>query len=336
MDPLIFITIFISFFVTYLALPYWIRKAKQIKFLWEDMHKKGHPKNVAGSGGIIVLGGTTIGILSYVAVNIFVFNGDNGTLTKIFALLSVLLISSLIGLIDDFFGWQQGGLSRRSRIMLMVFAAIPLMAINAGSSVVNLPLFGTLDLGILYPLLIIPIGIVGATTTYNFIAGYNGLEASQGIIILSAMSLVTFMNGDKWLSIIALSMVASLIAFYWFNKFPAKVFPGDVMTYSIGALIAGIAILGNMERIAILFFIPYIIETILKLRGNLKKHSFAKLNKDGSLEAPYRKIYGLEHLAIKILKKIKSSKKVYEKDVVYFINGFQILTILIVLLIYYY
>ena len=336
MDPLIFITIFISFFVTYLALPYWIRKTKQIKFLWKDMHKKGHPKNVAGSGGLIVLWGTTIGILSYVAVNIFVFKGDNGTLTKIFALLSVLLISSLVGLIDDFFGWQHGGLSRRSRILLMVFAAIPLMAINAGSSVVNLPLFGTLDLGLFYPLLIIPIGIVGATTTYNFIAGYNVLEASQGIIILSAMSFVTFLNGDRWLSIIALSMVASLTAFYIFNKFPAKVFPGDVMTYSIGALIAGIAILGNMERIAILFFIPYIIETILKLRGNLKKHSFAKLNKDGSLEAPYRKIYGLEHLAIKILKKIKSSKKVYEKDVVYFINGFQILTILIVLLVYYY
>ena len=124
-------------------------------------------------------------------------------------------------------------------------------------------------------------------------------------------------------------MVASLIAFYIFNKYPAKVFPGDILTYSIGALIASIAILGDIEKIAVFFFIPYIIETGLKLRGKLVKESFAKVNKDGSLEMPYKKIYGLEHLAILILKKTKPSKKVYEKDVVYLINGFQILIIIL-------
>src|SRR3989338_8334524 len=103
-------------------------------------------------------------------------------------------------------------------------------------------------------------------------------------------------------------MVAALIAFYIFNKYPAKVFPGDTLTYPVGALIAVIAILGNMEKIAIFFFIPYILETILKLRGGLKKESFAKLNEKGTLEMPYKKIYGLEHLAIKILQKIKLNK----------------------------
>jgi UDP-N-acetylglucosamine--dolichyl-phosphate N-acetylglucosaminephosphotransferase len=123
-------------------------------------------------------------------------------------------------------------------------------------------------------------------------------------------------------------MVASLIPFYIFNKCPAKVFPGNILTYSVGALIATIAILGNLEKIAIFFFIPYILETILKSRGKLVKHSFARVNPDGSLEQPYDKIYGLEHLAIRILKKIKPSKKVYETDVVYLINIFQIAVII--------
>ena len=77
------------------------------------------------------------------------------------------------------------------------------------------------------------------------------------------------------------------------------------MTYAIGALIACIAILGNVEKIAVFFFIPYILETILKLRGKLKKQSFGKVNEDGSLEVPYKKFYGLEHIAIHILKKLK-------------------------------
>jgi hypothetical protein len=67
----------------------------------------------------------------------------------------------------------------------------------------------------------------------------------------------------------------------------------------------------------------------LKLRGQLEKASFGKPKKDGSLDMPFKKIYGLEHLSIYILKKIKPSKKVYEKDVVYFIHGFQIIFILI-------
>jgi hypothetical protein len=44
---------------------------------------------------------------------------------------------------------------------------------------------------------------------------------------------------------------------------------------------------------------------------------------------PYDKIYGLEHLAIFLLKKIKPSKKVYENDVVYLINGFQLVVIIL-------
>ena len=39
-------------------------------------------------------------------------------------------------------------------------------------------------------------------------------------------------------------MVAALLGFYLYNKYPAKVFPGDSMTWAIGALIAGMAILG--------------------------------------------------------------------------------------------
>ena len=122
-------------------------------------------------------------------------------------------------------------------------------------------------------------------------------------------------------------MVGSLIAFYFYNHFPAKVFPGDSLTLTIGALIAGMAILGNFEKIAVIVFIPYIIEMVLKIRGKLKKESFGKPNLDGSLEMPYKKIYGLTHLGIFILKKFKN--KVYEKDVVYFIMGIQMIFILI-------
>ncbi len=329
MEPLILATIFISFFCTYLIIPFWIRKAKQIGIIWADMNKNDKSKNVAGSGGITVLLGSTIGILLYIALQTFYFKSLDGISISIFAMLSTLFIVAGIGLVDDLFGWRKNGLSKRSRIILVLFAAVPLMVINAGEST----MIG-LELGILYPLLVIPIGILGATTTFNFLAGFNGLEASQGIILLSALSFVTYLTGNSWLSVVALCLVASLFAFYIFNCNPAKVFPGDIITYVVGAAIASIAILGNIEKIALFFFIPYILEFFLKLRGRLNKQSFGKPNKDGSLEMPYNKIYGLEHLAIFLLKKIKPSKKAYESEVVYLINGFQIVVILIGLILF--
>jgi len=320
-EILLLATIFISFFCALFVIPFWIRKARQENLVGKDMHKQNKNK-VAEGGGVGVMFGFSIGVLLYLAINTFYFKRSE-FLVSIFAILTTLFIAAMLGSIDDLLGWKKG-LGKKMRIVMMLFAAIPLMTINAGESI----LLG-INFGLLFPLFFIPLGIVGAATTFNFLAGYNGLEASQGILILSALSIATFLTGNSWLSVIALCMVAALIAFYIFNKYPAKIFPGDTLTYPVGALIAVIAILGNIEKIAIFFFIPYILETILKLRGGLRKESFAKLNKDGSLELPYKKIYGLEHLAIKILKKIKPSKKVYETDVVYLINGFQLIIILL-------
>ena len=209
---------------------------------------------------------------------------------------------------------------------MFFLASIPLIVINAGKSEISIPLIGLLDIGIFYPLLAIPIGIIGAATTFNFLAGFNGLEAGQGIILLSALSLVSFFTGTFWLGIISLCMVFSLLAFLIYNFFPAKIFPGDSLTYTIGGLIAIISILGNFEKIAIFFFIPIILETILKARGRLQKQSFGKLSQNGTLDLKYDKIYSLTHLAIFILNKNK--KRATEKKVVFLIWAFQILIVL--------
>jgi len=331
MEVLLFLSILLSFLVAVLVLPKWIKKSKITGLLWEDMNKFGHPRNVASSGGVVVVLAFVLGVLFYVAIRTFVMNGDGVTL-EIFALLGVILILAIVGLTDDILGWKHGGLSVRFRIFLALMASIPLVVINAGHHVINIPFLGPISIGLFYSLILIPLGIAGAATTYNFLAGFNGLEAGLGIIILSFLSFVAYATGSTWLAIVGLCMVAALIGFYIYNKFPAKVFPGDSLTYAVGALIAGMAILGNFERIALFVVILYFIEIGLKSRGKLKKYSFGIPDKEGNLKLPFRKIYGLTHLSIFILGKFK--KKVQEKDVVYLIFIGQILICLLVLLIF--
>jgi UDP-N-acetylglucosamine--dolichyl-phosphate N-acetylglucosaminephosphotransferase len=194
------------------------------------------------------------------------------------------------------------------------------------------------DFGLLFPLVIVPLGIIGSTNGYNMLAGYNGLEAGMGVIILTTLSFIAWLMGSGWLSMLSLSMVFALLAFLCFNRFPARVFPGDSLTYSVGAMIACVAILGNMERVALILFIPYFFDMLMFIRfrffGGMKNvEAFAKVGKDGSLEPPHDKTYDLTHLAIKILRKAK--KKVYERDVVSLIFVFELVLVAIVLYMWY-
>lgn len=323
---LILITL-VSFFATFFITPIWIKRATKAGLTGIDMNKF-EKKNVAEIGGIPVIAGILAGILTYLAVKTFYFKSTDNVI-EIFALIAVVLIISLIGLVDDILGWKIG-LRQRQKPFLCLLAAIPLMVINAGQSAITLPLIGRIDMGILFPLLVVPIAISGASNGFNMLAGYNGLEAGMGVIILSVLGLFAYPSAP-WISLIAFSAVAALIAFLFYNKYPSKIFPGDTMTYCIGALIATIAILGNVEKIAFILFIPYFIQLILKARGKMKKESFAKPQKDGSIEKPYSKIYGLEHLAIFFIKKIK--KKVYEKDIVFAILLLEIIIVFFAILV---
>src|SRR3989338_2246910 len=327
---LLIIPLAASFFITLLLLPFWMKKAKQIGLVWDDINKTGKQK-VSGSGGIIAVLGFLVGVLIFIAYRRFYLRIDDN-LIEIFTLLLVAIILAVIGFIDDLLGWQRGALSKSSRLVLFLVASIPLMVINAWKHIVALPFLGIVDLGLFYPLVLIPLGVIGAASTYNFLAGFNGLEAGQGIFLMAALGFVAYFTGNSWLAIISLCLMLALIAFLFYNFYPARTFPGDSLTLVIGGMIATIAILGDFERIALFFFIPYILETILKSRGRLAKQSFGMPKEDGTLGQRYDKIYGLTHAAIYLLE--KAGVKATEKSAVYLIWGFQILIVLIGLLVF--
>ncbi len=329
MDILLLSSFLTSFLVTYILTPFWIRAAPRAGLVGKDMNKFKKPE-VAEIGGLPLVAGFVGGVLVYIALSTFYFKQDSFLILILASLLTVLSIA-IIGIVDDILRWKIG-LKQWQKPLLTLPAALPVMVVNAGQSNMILPFIGPVDLGVLYPLLIIPIGVTGAANGFNMLAGYNGLEAGMGIIILSTLGLVSWMTGLTWVTMLSLCMVFALLAFLKYNWNPARIFPGDTMTYSVGALIACIAIFGNMERIAVLLFIPYFMDFLLPLRSRFKTEAFAKPNSDGSLEMPYEKglagVYDTTHLALYILGMAK--KKVYEQDVVLAVIAFEALLAIIV------
>ncbi len=320
MDYLLLICLAASFLVTYLLIPFWINTAHRIKLTGKDMNKYDKPE-VAELGGLPVMAGFLAGILLYIGIVTFYYRQVSNTI-YILAVISTILIIMVIGLIDDILGWKIG-LRQWQKPLLTLPAALPMMVVNAGETVMSVPVVGAVDFGILYPLLIIPIAITGAANGFNMLAGYNGLEAGMGTIILGTLGLAAWLTGNGWIALLSFSMVFALLAFLRYNWYPARIFPGDIFTYSVGALIASVAILGNMEKIALLLFTPYFIDFLLPLRKKMKVEAFAKPNKDGSLEMPYNRIYDITHLAIFVLKRLKEN--VHERDVTLFIFAIELM-----------
>ncbi len=318
----------ISFAAALFITPKFIRFLEAAGITGRDIQKKDKP-SIAEMGGPAVLTGFLAGIFFYIWVKVFLY-GEVQNLVQLFAGITTILIITIIGMFDDlssltrkekvdrFGNLKRIGLKQWQKPLLTLPAAIPLMAIMAGDSSITAPIIGQLNIGIFFPLLIVPIAIVGASNATNMLAGMNGLESGLGFVLLSTLGLYGYFHNSIAAAMIAFTFAAALLAFLFYNKYPAKIMPGDSVPYAIGAVTAVVAIIGGMEKFALYVFALWFIEFALKARSKFKAESFGILQPDGTLKAPYPKIYSLTHAVMKL-------RPLTEKQVVAALVGLQIL-----------
>lgn len=307
----LFIIGVVSFVSAYLCAGLIIRYLRKIGLNVKDM-AKFKSVHIPISGGLIVLVGTFISLMTFIFIRIF-FQKSDASLLIIFASMCSMMIITFIGFLDDLLVKKTEGayvgLKRWQKPLLVVPAAIPLMVIKVGTTEMILPFFGMVDFGLLYALLLVPIGVIGAGNMVNLLAGFNGLEAGLGLLYTGSLGLYALFNGRLEASMIALAVFCSLLAFIKFNWTPAKVLPGDSLTYLLGSTIAIVAIVGNIEKAALIISIPFFIEFFLKLRGGFQKQSYGYALENGCVKSFYNKIYSIPHLFTR-------SGKFTEKEVV--------------------
>lgn len=304
MQYLIFFAGLISFLVVFVLTPILIRYLKKIGLEVKDQNKDGKPL-VPISGGIAVLAGIFAGLLLFIFFATFFSNSRNGfildehNLMLLFAAMCSLLIITIVGFLDDVIirkdKESSAGLRQWQKPLLTLCAAIPLMVVSAGVTKMTLPFIFTLDFGIFYPLVLVPIAVVGCSNMVNMLGGYNGMEAGMGIIYTGFLSVYSYFHGTKGGALISFFAFCSLLAFFYYNKSPAKILPGDSLTYLLGAVMAVVAIIGNIERAAIIMSIPFFIEFILKFRSKFKAQSYGYYL-DGKVKVDSEKIYSLPHI----------------------------------------
>ncbi len=300
----------LSFISAYLMTPIFIRFMRATGIVGRDIMKEGQPR-VADMGGPGVIIGFLTGIFFYIGVQIFIFSGLP-RLIDILACISTILIITLIGIFDVltalmeqregrgvFEKMKRKGIPAWLYFLIPLPAAVPLVAVNAGVKHMTLPFLGRIELGLLYPLILIPLALLCCSNATNFLAGFNGLEAGMGFILHLSLGLYALIHGKQAAAVIALTFAASLLAFLRYNWYPAQVFPGD-LNYTIGAVCVCVTVVGNMERFAILCFTPWIVEAFLKARSRFRAESYGVLQDDGATKPRRKGIYGLTHMVMRM------------------------------------
>lgn len=175
----------------------------------------------------------------------------------------------LLGFADDVLD-----LRWRYKLLLPTVASLPLLVVyyvnfNSTTFVVPIPLrqwLGvSINIGILYYVYMGMLAVF-CTNAINILAGVNGLEVGQSVII--ALSIILFdiieLRGDQFKAHtfslhVMIPYLATTLALLKHNWYPSKVFVGDTFCYVSGMTFAVVAILSHFSKTVLLFFLPQII-----------------------------------------------------------------------------
>ena len=209
------------------------------------------------------------------------------------------------------------GMSQVSKMLFVIPAVFPLMAVGAGSWSMSFPVIGTVNWGLIYPLVLLPLGLLFVSNVVNMLAGMNGLSTSMSLVASTTLGIYALHLNQIEAAVIALSLSVALAGFLRYNLYPASVLPGDSLTYLCGAAMFSAIVIGDMEKFGAFIFLPWIIEFFLKARSGFNAHSWGDLNEKGVLENQHDKIYSLTHLLM--------DRKYDEKQITLILTGIETL-----------
>jgi len=232
---------------------------RQSEYLKIQGHKVGTPIG----GGILMIFSISAFLIIFYSLTRFSFNWTSHILFL------TLIIFGILGFYDDAMKmlrwWKRGkifNLSFKWKFSLQwlgAFVISYLIYSKIGVSSVSLPLMGILNLGWFF----IPWGafvIVASTNAFNITDGMDGLSTGLLLIVLAPMFyLASFSTFGSDIGVFITVLVGTLLAFLYFNIYPARLFMGDTGALAFGALLGAIAlIIGQSFAIFILGAVFYV------------------------------------------------------------------------------
>ncbi len=197
--------------------------------------------------------------------------------------IAAMLIAALIGMADDILGILRigsngGGLKVRHKLIIYTLIA----AIGAwwfyfklDWTILYIPFFGNVEIGWWYfPIFMFV--IIASAFSANETDGLDGLLGGVSLFAFGALAVVAFALGRYDLAAFDGLIVGALLAFLWFNIYPARFFMGDTGSMALGITMGIIAMLTNTVLLLPLFAIILVLESLSVIIQLISKKFFGK------------------------------------------------------------
>lgn len=221
--------------------------------IYSRMHRG--KENTPTMGGVLIW--LTVAIIT------LLFNLSRaGTWLPLFALVA----SGIIGGLDDLYnirgiGPNRGGIRFRDKFFLyFLIAAFGAwwFYFKLGWSIIRIPMLGNFEISFWYIPLFIFV-IVFLAFAVNETDGLDGLAGGTLAIAFAAYAFIALTQGKTELAIFCATIIGALLAFLWFNIYPARFFMGDTGAMALGTTLGVVAFLTNsvavLPIIGLVFFI---------------------------------------------------------------------------------
>ncbi|MGB9707166.1 MAG: phospho-N-acetylmuramoyl-pentapeptide-transferase [Microgenomates group bacterium] len=242
-------------------------------------HKTGTPVG----GGILILLTTVFIYLIFIFTYLFIYKKIPSNYPSVIEEVKIILFAfisfSFLGLFDDLskiFFWKKNkffGLRIRHKLILeSILALITGYWLYAGLkiNIIYIPYFGVFNIGIFY-ILFAAFVIVSFCNAVNITDGLDGLATGVLVISLGAFWVISRSILDVPTSLFISAWLGALLAFLYFNIYPARIFLGDAGALSFGATFAVIGlILGKSFSLIVIGGI-FVIEILTSLIQILAK-----------------------------------------------------------------
>jgi UDP-N-acetylglucosamine--dolichyl-phosphate N-acetylglucosaminephosphotransferase len=219
-----------------------------------DQHKPNKPLIPSGLGIFYVLISVVYLLLLY---SLNIVNSSNGVSPPL-TLAVCILFGGFMGLLDD---WMD--LKWRFKAFLPLVAAMPLATFAHLTPKVRtsmaIPLLGTIDFGIWYYLVIIPVLVTIVTNTVNQLGGLNGLETICPAVVMAGLMAMSATNGVLLYVPLVVWLILTVL------NFEGKIFVGNTGSFAVGMTLASFGIISDIKLDLVISVLPYILNSSLIL-----------------------------------------------------------------------
>lgn len=192
--------------------------------------------------------------------------------------LGAMVASALIGLVDDILGIlgigaRGGGLRVREKIIVYTLIAsfgAWWFYFKLDWDLLRIPFLGDFYIGAWYIPVFIFIIVATAFST-NEADGLDGLAGGILMVGFVSLGIIAFKQGRLDLAAFCGAIIGALLAFLWYNIYPARFFLGDTGSMGLGVTLGIIAMLTNSALL-----LPLIAFVLVLESGSVIIQVFAK------------------------------------------------------------